>query len=468
MKKILTIIFILSFAIAQMVDGQIPELWGMTIGHNGGSLGTIFKVKGDGSGFQTVYVLDSSDGGNPFSNLFQASDGKLYGTTAVNSPNGFGVLFSFDILTNNFSHVYDFNFNDGYSPGGRLMEAGNGKLYGMTEHGGINANGTIYNFDIASNSYSKIFDFDFANGANPYREGLTVCTNGKLYGTTNWGGAGNGVIYNLDTLGNVYTKLFDFNGTTGAGPVGSMIQAGNGVFYGMTEGGDNIFSFDPDSNICTNLFNFNGSNGYSPTGGLLEASNGLLYGMTPLGGANDSGVIFSFDPANNIFTDLFDFSSINGTYPVGGLMQGSDGKLYGATLEGGVNYLGVIFSFDPIVNTYTKIFDFNSTSGSQSESDLIEIDSTLLSVLHANNSENLFRISPNPTTGLLTLRPGETKIESVAVYNMLGEEVMNVANIAHGFNRGALSIDISQLPAGIYIVQANSKEKVVRGKVVKE
>ncbi len=83
-------------------------------------------------------------------------------------------------------------------------------------------------------------------------------------------------------------------------------------------------------------------------------------------------------------------------------------------------------------------------------------------------SDPIFSASPNPTTGLFILQAGSTKIESATVYNMLGEEVMNVANIDHGFNRGALSMDISALLPGIYIVQATAKEKVWRGKMVKE
>jgi len=38
--------------------------------------------------------------------------------------------------------------------------------------------------------------------------------------------------------------------------------------------------------------------GQYPLGSLMPASNGLLYGMTNQGGANNLGVIFSFDPAN--------------------------------------------------------------------------------------------------------------------------------------------------------------------------
>ncbi len=98
---------------------------------------------------------------------------------------------------------------------------------------------------------------------------------------------------------------------------------------------------------------------------------------------------------------------------------------------------------------------------------LCEVDS-VNNILQSPLTNPQLLLTPNPTTSLLTLRAGEIKIEKVGVYNMLGEEVMNVANITHGFNRGALSIDISQLPPGIYIVQATAGEKVWRGKVVKE
>ena len=85
------------------------------------------------------------------------------------------------------------------------------------------------------------------------------------------------------------------------------MQASDGKLYGMTNMGGSsgvgvIFSFDPSSSIYTKLMDFDGTNGANPYGSLMQASDGKLYGMTIRGGSNGSGVIFSFDPSSSTYT----------------------------------------------------------------------------------------------------------------------------------------------------------------------
>ena len=136
---------------------------------------------------------------------------------------------------------------------------------------------------------------------NPYGS-LIQASDGKLYGMTEFGGSGNvGVIFSFDPSSSTYTKLKDFDTTNGANPQGSLIQASDGKLYGMTyQGGSNgsgvIFSFDPSATTFTNLKDFDNTNGGYPQGSLMQASDGKLYGMTLKGGISVIGVIFSFDP----------------------------------------------------------------------------------------------------------------------------------------------------------------------------
>jgi len=95
----------------------------------------------------------------------------------------------------------------------------------------------------------------------------------------------------------------------------------------------------------------------------LQASDGKMYGMTAEGGANNLGVIFSFDVLSNSFTELKDFDDINGAVPIGSLLQANDGLLYGMTANGGINEAGVIFSFSIQDSTYQKLRDFESGTG---------------------------------------------------------------------------------------------------------
>src|ERR1017187_6619779 len=94
----------------------------------------------------------------------------------------------------------------------------------------------------------------------------------------------------------------------------------------------------------TKLLDFNGTtNGGSPKGSLMQATNGMLYGMTYNGGASTNcsygcGVLFQYNPTTNVYTKKLDFAgTTNGQNSYGSLMQASDGMLYGMTYQGGAN-----------------------------------------------------------------------------------------------------------------------------------
>jgi uncharacterized repeat protein (TIGR03803 family) len=151
-------------------------------------------------------------------------------------------------------------------------------------------------------------DLDYWNGAYPHGT-LLQASNGKLYGITSGGQSGTGVIYSFDPISSTYSKLYEFDNYSGANGMSGLIQASDGKLYGMTPNGGLvdvqtnifgfgvIFSFDPASAIFTKLKDFNGSDGSHPGGSLLQLGDGKLYGMTSQGGTIDnSGVIFSYDP----------------------------------------------------------------------------------------------------------------------------------------------------------------------------
>ena len=118
----------------------------------------------------------------------------------------------------------------GVHPSGSLVQASNGKLYGMTSSGDAANNyaGVIFSFDPSTSIYTKLIDFDGTNGRNP-NGSLIQASDGKLYGMTNLGGSsGVGVIFSFDPSSSTYTKLKDFNNADGASPEGSLIQASDG------------------------------------------------------------------------------------------------------------------------------------------------------------------------------------------------------------------------------------------------
>ena len=84
--------------------------------------------------------------------------------------------------------------------------------------------------------------------------------------------------------------------------------------------------------------------------------------MTNIGGTNNEGVIFEWEPIGNVCTKKFDFSFIDGKYPLGSLTWSGD-KLYGTTQIGGADDRGVFFEWDPTTNGYVKKKEFGITDG---------------------------------------------------------------------------------------------------------
>jgi uncharacterized repeat protein (TIGR03803 family) len=99
--------------------------------------------------------------------------------------------------------------------------------------------------------------------------------------------------------------------------------------------------------------------GSSPYAGLVQATDGNLYGTTVLGGAGGEGTIFKITPSGT----LLSFAGTDGAQPYAGLIQATDGNLYGTTKFGGANNDGTIFKIT-LSGTLTTLHSFDATDGS--------------------------------------------------------------------------------------------------------
>ncbi len=291
---------------------------------------------------------------------------QLWGMTVYGGTADGGVIFKTDGRGNNFEKVYDFD-TEGNSPAGSLTFY-NGKLYGMAMNGGLFNGGVIFEFDPVTNTYSP--KVDLAAGPDGYAgSSKLVLFGNKFYGIAAGGGANDmGVIFEWDPVTNIYTKKIDRTGVTGAAPgrgVGTLTLAGN-KFYGINaSGGANdegtLFEWDPVTNIYTSWIDFTGLSGAfpSPYHSYLQLYNGKLYGTALSGGAFGFGLIYEWDPQTHIYTKRIDFSGdlaggATGSSPFSGLTL-SGQKFYGATLDGGINALGLIYEWDPVTNDYNVL-----------------------------------------------------------------------------------------------------------------
>jgi uncharacterized repeat protein (TIGR03803 family) len=312
--------------------------------------------------------FDNANGGNPLGTL--AFDGTfLYGMTDIGGVNNEGTLFKIKTDGTGYTKLLDFkNLTHGKSPKGSVTISG-GFLYGMTWAGGANGVGTIFKIKPDGTGYTKLLDFNGTNGSYPF--GSLTSDGTFLYGMTTSGGTNNqGVIFKILPSGTGYAKLLDFTGlTNGSNPLGSLFYEGT-FLYGMTSmGGANalgtIFRIKPDGTGYAKIFDFTGAaSGAKPDGdGSLISDGTFLYGVANSGGSSNFGTIFKILPDGSGFTKLLDFTgAANGRLPHNHLVF--DGAfLYGVTTGGGISNFGTIFKIPPDGNGYFKLLDFDGAEG---------------------------------------------------------------------------------------------------------
>jgi uncharacterized repeat protein (TIGR03803 family) len=345
-------------------------LYGMTLSGGANSSGVIFECNPVTKTITKKIDLTSASGINPYGSLLLASNGKLFGMTSAGGVNNSGVIFEYTISSNLYVKKIDFNGTNGSMPYGSLIEATNGKLYGMTKNGGINGNGNIFEYDYNTNVCTNKVN----NIGNPYGS-LIESVNGKFYGLSYNGGInGLGHIFEYDPNTFSYSIKFSFlNNASPANPSGSLIEASNGKLYGMLSGSNNntsgmIFEYNPTTSTVNGIYSFiNTINGKLPMGSLIEyQSDGgsNLYGVTKVGGERSKGVLFKYNINSNTYNKMIDFSfDPKGSSPQPSLTKGQNGKFYGTTIQGGLNNLGTIFEFDTLTKIITKKVDFSNSSG---------------------------------------------------------------------------------------------------------
>jgi len=104
------IVILTNFLITSNIFPQTPELWGMTMEGGDYNAGTIFKTNANGDLHTVVHSFFNYEGGVPkFSKLLKASNGKLYGMTSSMGSNDIGVIFEYDIITNSYIKILDFD-----------------------------------------------------------------------------------------------------------------------------------------------------------------------------------------------------------------------------------------------------------------------------------------------------------------------------------------------------------------------
>jgi uncharacterized repeat protein (TIGR03803 family) len=317
--------------------------------------------------FQKLASFDGSNGALPYyMSLVQGTNGKLYGTTfdggaSCVSGEGCGTVFEITPRAK-LTTLYKFFCQPSDCTDGQFLYSGltlatDGNFYGVTESGGLwrcaFGCGTVFKIT-PRGKLTTLYKFcqlsNCTDGSSPSAP-LVEAADGNFYGTTEGGGTGGGgTIFKINTNRKLST-LYNFCGSCSPG-VGALVQGQDGSFYGTADdinGYGIIFKITPKGKLTT-LYAFcsqpkcTGATFSQST--LLLASDGNLYGTTPVGGADNCGLylgggcgtVFKLTPSGK-FTTLYTFcvqrSCADGATPWAGLIQATDGTLYGTTSEGG-------------------------------------------------------------------------------------------------------------------------------------
>ncbi|MGB8702126.1 MAG: choice-of-anchor tandem repeat GloVer-containing protein, partial [Thermosynechococcaceae cyanobacterium] len=325
--------------------------------------------------------FNGKNGSSSYATLVQGKDGNFYGTSRFGGYYNKGTIFYINSKGKMIVVASFKGFNGAYPYAG-LIKGEDGKLYGTTLGGGNNKDcpveggcGTIFSLNYAG-KITTLFSFSYLNGIAPAGV-LLEDKNGDLYGTTQSGGSyARGTIFRLTRLG-YFTTLIEFNGHnhSGANPIGGLVQAKDGNFYGTTSYGGllnsgTLFRINR-TGILTTLVFFSSETGSNPTSKLIQARDGNFYGTTVYGGAYKRGTVFRLTPSGKI-TNLIDFSGINGAYPYAELVQDSEGNFYGTTQSGGTYRMGSVFRLTSL-GKLTTIVSFHGDNGSAPYASLTQV-----------------------------------------------------------------------------------------------
>jgi uncharacterized repeat protein (TIGR03803 family) len=224
------------------------NIYGTTfVGGTGGDTtdGTVYELQpGNPWTEQVIHNFVRFGGIDPFSGVLYIG-GKLYGTSSDGGLSHQGAVF--ELALNNGiwmeNHLHDFGSpSQGFNSFGGMVIDAAGNFYGATEGGGSGTGGVVYELSFLNGvwEYQVLYNFAPFAGCGP-QSSLTIGSDGNLYGTTVCQGASHlGSVFKLSKVGNgwLYTSVHDFTGgDDGAYPIGGVTIDTDGTLYGTASGG---------------------------------------------------------------------------------------------------------------------------------------------------------------------------------------------------------------------------------------
>ncbi len=361
----------------------------------------------------TVATFNGSNGDSPVGALALDGQGNLFGVTQFGGASNAGTAFELASGSTTVNTLVSFDGSTEAEPQTGIVIDNQGNLYGTSDSGADNTDGSVFEIPHGSSTATPIAHFDGTDGLNPVG-GLVRDAQGNLYGTTNAGGANNdGTVFEVVNGSQSITLLASF-GSGNIGPDSGLVVDGQGDVYGETAGGGaygdgTVFEVVKGSNTVTTIASLGSANAL-PSGGLLLDGQGDLLGTSEAGGSDGDGTVFEIASGPPVVTTLASFNGTNGSEPAGGLVEDANGNLYGTTITGGSAGFGTVFEVPKGLGTATALGSFDAASGT-SDYQMVLTQGNLFGTTTGDGTDNegtVFEVALNTPTPTPTPSPTPT------------------------------------------------------------
>ncbi|BCU77973.1 choice-of-anchor tandem repeat GloVer-containing protein [Luteolibacter sp. LG18] len=367
--------------------------------------GTLFRLTAAGVR-TTLHTFQPIGSGPTDATLIRGQDGNFHGTASNTGTAGKGTLFQLT-PAGTLTTRYEFDGLHGQEPAAPLLRTADGTLYGTTAYDSTYLSGTAFKL-AADGTLATLRYFGTAAaplGVRPLA-GLALGTDGALYGTTsvNQQGSEGGGAFKISTANARYTLLSTFRSLSPAQPLGSLREAADGNFYGISRSGGThddgtIFRITPGHAIAP-TYHFDGSTYAARPTSLVIGRDRNLYGTTSYDPLQTAGTFFRCTPGG-VLTRLSTFDPATSSRPLS-LIQGSDGNFYGTAERGSAAGKASLFKLTPR-GVRTVLTDLDSATGNFPVGDLLRTSTgTLLGVSGAGGTQGRGTVFTLPSGGTAT------------------------------------------------------------------
>jgi uncharacterized repeat protein (TIGR03803 family) len=326
-----------------LVQASDLNFYGVTERGGTAGVGTLFRMTPAGAVTILHSFVGGEDGALPLDGVIQGRDGFLYGTTEYGGSANLGTVFR-ATLDGAVTMLHSFDGGaEGARPTAALVQSRDGNYYGTTKYGGSAGRGTVFRLTTIG-TITTVHSFQPGEASQP--SGLIEGLDGRFFGSSRAGGTSNhGTVFRIASDG-TYTTLHSFpGGAGGTFPVGGVIQAIDGNFYGAVQ----FYSLDFQQYVSSGIYRVgpgdaftivNSSIQQQISGSLIATTDEYLWGAVegwappscefPCG---DRGYLFLMNFKTGVVYDTRNVSQgFNlATGLINTLVQGRDGNLYGTT-----------------------------------------------------------------------------------------------------------------------------------------